>query len=196
MREGKKPYKTSSEKQLDEAQQQFTAFDDEIKSMTLDRMNEAPKKEIEPQMKLSRSEIDKNNSMYLKPIKTVSCSPKDKFNEKFRSEYNEAKEYVNFTAVNNEIIGETIDLWTRPFGGMPAEEWKVPTNRPVWGPRYLANQIKNCTYHTMTMQQSTMTGSASEGSYYGSMAVQATVQRLDAHPVNDKKQIFMGSNNF
>jgi hypothetical protein len=196
MSEGKRPYKSSSEKEVDKAQQQFTAFDEEIKSMTLDRMNEAPKKELEPQMKLSQGEIDKNNNMYLKPIKTISCSQKDKFNEKFRSEYNEAKEYVNFTAVNNEIVGEAIDLWTRPFGGMPAEEWKVPTNRPVWGPRYLAKQIKNCTYHTLTMQQSNMTGGDQMGNYYGSMAVQSTNQRLDAHPVSNKKQIFMGSNNF
>lgn len=196
MTEGKRSYKTSSEKELDKAQEQFTAFDESVKAMTLDRMNEAPKKELEPQTKLAQSQIDKNNNMYLKPIRTVSCSPKDKFNEKFREDYNHAKEYVNFTAENKEVIGEAIDIWTRPFGGMPAEEWKVPTNRPVWGPRYLANQIKNCTYHTLTMQQNTAVGGDYAGNYYGSMAVQSTVQRLDAHPVSARKQIFMGSNNF
>jgi len=56
------------------------------------------------------------------------------------------KEYVQFIAENKEIIGETIEIWTRPFGGMPAEFWKVPVNKPVWGPRYLAEQIKRCYY--------------------------------------------------
>jgi len=30
----------------------------------------------------------------------------------------------------------------KPFPGMPAEEWAIPTNKPINGPRYVAEQIK------------------------------------------------------
>ena len=90
-------------------------------------------------------EIADSKDIYLKPIKSIG-SPQ-KFNEKFRDSYNYDKEYVHFVALNNEIIGEQIDIWTRPYGGMPAEEWIVPCGKPVWGPRYLAEQIKRRRYH-------------------------------------------------
>jgi hypothetical protein len=46
------------------------------------------------------------------------------------------------------------------------------------------------------MQQNTSQGSDGMGQYYGSMAVDTTVQRLDAMPANEKKSIFMGANVF
>lgn len=183
-----------AERELDNADKQFKAFDESVKELTLDRMNDAPKKEVEQQTKLSQADIAKSKEVYLKPARTVSC--RDKFNERFRDQLNFQKEYVQFIAENKEIIGETIDIWTRPFGGMNAEYWNVPTNKPVWGPRYLAEQIKKATYHRLVMQQSTTIGGDHMGSYYGSMVADTTVQRLDAHPVSSKKSIFMGSNNF
>lgn len=185
---------SAAQDQLDSAERQFKAFDDNIKSLTQDRMNQAPKEEVEPQTKLSQSQIEKSKDIYLKPHKTIGC--KEKFNEKFRDDYNYKKEYVHFTAENKEIIGEELDLWTRPFPGMPAEEWKVPVNTPVWGPRYLAEQIKGCVYHRLTMKQNHTTGSDGMGQYYGAMAVDTTVQRLDAIPVSSRKSVFMGSGGF
>lgn len=190
-----KPKASSSmaQQELDKAEQQFEAFDQNIKEMTLDRMNQAPKQSSEPQTKLSSSEIEKSRELYLKPERIIGC--KDKFNERFRKDYEEAKEYVQFIAENNEIIGETIDIWTRPFAGVSAEWWKVPTNKPVWGPRYLAEQIKRKTYHRLTMSN-TVTGGDSMAQYYGSMAVDTTIQRLDARPVSTRKSIFMGASSF
>ena len=181
-------------KELDKAEEQFKAFDDQVKEMTLDRMNAAPKEEVEPQTKLSQKDIEKSKDIYLKPKKTIGC--KEKFNEKFRNDYNFAKEYVQFVAENKEIIGESIDLWTRPFPGMPAEEWSVPVNTPVWGPRYLAERIHSCKYHRLKMQQNVNTGSDYAAQYFGSMAVDTVVQRLDAMPVSTRKSIFMGAVNF
>ncbi len=183
-----------SEQEMDKAEAQFKEFDDQVKAMTLDRMNEAPKQDIEPQTKIAQRDLDKYKDIYLKPVKTIGC--REKFNEKWREQYNFAKEYVHFTAENHEIIGEEIDLWTRPFPGMPAEEWKVPVNTPVWGPRYLAEQIKGCTYHRLTMKQNVGVGSDGMGQYYGAMAVDTTIQRLDALPVSKKKSVFMGSVGF
>ena len=185
---------SSGEKELEKCDKQFQEFDDQVKSMTLDRMNMAPKQDVEQQTKMSQADIDKNNSLYLKPIKSIGS--REKFNENYRREYEHAKEYVNFTAENKEIIGEQIELWTKPFAGMPAEYWKVPVNKAVWGPRYLAEQIKRAYYHRLTMSQHTTTGADGMGQYYGAMAVDSIVQRLDAIPVSNRKSIFMGANAF
>ena len=182
------------DKELEKVEKQFEAFDSSVKSMTLDRMNQAPKEECEPQTKLSSEEIAKSKDIYLKPKKTIPC--RDKFNENFRKDYEFSKEYVQFVAEHKEIIGDNIEIWTRPFGGMPAEYWEVPTNKPLWGPRYLAEQIKSKAYHRLTMQQNVITESNGYGQMYGALAVDTTVQRLDAHPVNKKKSFFMGANSF
>ena len=189
-----KPKASSSlaEKELDKAEAQFKAYDENIKAMTLDRMNEAPKEEKDMQTKLAKSEIEKMGGIYLKPSVTIGC--RDKFNEKFRSELEYAKTYVQFIAENREITGDTIDIWTRPFGGMPAEYWNVPPNKPVWGPRYLAEQIKSCKYHRFVQQDSISLGNTAHGQYHGGIAVDTTIQRLDAFPVSSQKSIFMGGN--
>ena len=190
---GRPKVNSASEKELDKCEKQFEAFDAEVKSMTLDRMNMAPKEEVEPQTKLASSEIAKSKDVYIKPKRTVAS--KEKFNEKFREDYNFSKEYVNFIAENKEIIGETAEFWTKPFPGMPAEEWVIPTNKPVWAPRYVAERIKGCKHHRLVMQDRPI-NSDGYGQYYGQMAVDTVVQRLDAYPVSTRKSIFMGNNNF
>lgn len=180
--------------EMDKAEKQFDKFDEEIKSMTMDRMNEAPKKEVEPQTKLSQNEIARSKDIYLKPDKTIGC--REKFNEKFRAAYEFDKEYVQFTAENKEIIGETIEMWTKPFAGIPAQFWKVPVNKPVWAPRYVAEQIKRRTYHRLKMDDTQNTGRDGTGVFYGQMAVDTTIQRLDAIPVSSRRSVFMGAVNF
>lgn len=197
VKRGRRPkVKSESQKELDKVEQQFDKFENEVKDLTLDRMNKAPKQELEPQTKLSTREIEKSKDIYLKPEKSIGCGPKDKFNEKFRDAYNFDKEYVQFIAENKEIIGDAIEIWTRPYGGMPAEFWKVPVNKPVWGPRYLAEQIKRKSYHRLVMNQSQISGADGVGQYYGAMAVDTTVQRLDAQPVSTRKSIFLGATGF
>lgn len=185
--------KTKTDTEMAKLEAQFDKFDAEIKEMTLDRMNQAPKVETEPQTKLSSSEIEKSKEIYLKPERTLMC--RAKFNEKFRDDYNFQKEYVQFIAENNEIKGETIEIWTKKFAGIPAEFWRVPTNKPVWGPRYLAEQIKSKFYHRLVMQDK-ISNADGMGQYYGQLAVDTTVQRLDARPVSTRKSVFMGANAF
>lgn len=189
----KKPHVTHSlsEKELDKAEAQFEKFDSEIKAMTLDRMNEAPRLEEEKQTEMSSREQKNSKDIYLKPIRTLSS--KEQFNEKFRKDYEFKKEYVHFIAENKEIIGEDIEPWTKPFPGIPAEQWSVPTNKPVWGPRYLAEQIKGKCYHRLVMREYVGTGGDHMGQYYGSMAADTTIQRLDAYPVAAKRSVFMSA---
>ncbi len=184
-----------SQQELDKAEAQFDAFDANVKQMTLDRMNEAPKQEVEAQTKLSAKDIAKSNDIYLKPIKSLGVGQKEKFNEKFRKDHEFATEYVQFVAENKEIIGDDIEIWTKPFPGMNCEYWRVPTNKPVWGPRHLAEQITRAKYHRFVMQN-TVTEANYAGQMYGSMAADTTIQRLDAHPVKERKSVFMGASGF
>lgn len=195
---GRPKVSRSAQSELDKVEKQFEKFDEEVKEKTLDRMNMTPKSESESP--LAQAEINKSKDIYLKPRK-ILFSPRiekstyhEKFNEKFRKDYNFLKEYVQFIAENKEIAGEAIEIWTKPFPGVPAEEWLVPVNKPVWGPRYLAEQIKRKYYHRLGMDESKTTSSDGRATYYGQMTVDTTIQRLDAHPVNTKKSIFMGGN--
>lgn len=191
-----KPKVTTSlaQQEMDKAEKQFSAYDANIKEMTLDRLNQAPKMETEQQTKLGQKDIEKSKDIYLKPKRSVAS--REKFNEKFRDDYNFSKEYVQFIAENKEIIGESIEMWTKPYPGCPAEEWVVPVNKPIWGPRYVAEQIKRASYHRMRMDQSISTGADGHGQYFGGMVVDNIVQRLDAIPVSSRKSVFMGASGF
>lgn len=188
-----KPQSSLAEKELDKAVEQFNAFDENIKSLTQDRMNAAPKADVEPQTKLSQSEIAESKDIYLKPIKSVGS--REPFNERLREKYEFAKEYVYFIAENKEIIGESLDFWTKPFPGVPAQEWIVPVNTPVYGPRFVAEQIKRKNYARLVMKERT-TGTDSYGQWYGQMAVDTRIQRLDAFPATKNRSFFMGNTNF
>lgn len=196
----RKPRANSSkgQQELDKVEKQFEAFNDKVQELTLDRMNQAPKKELEPQTKMSQNELANTRDIYLKPKRSIGS--KEKFNEAYRDQYDFAKEYVNFIAQNNMIVGEAIEMWTKPFAGLPAEEWVVPCNKPVWAPRYVAEQIKRCSYHVLSMSaeanQNNYTGSDSAGEYHGQMVVDNVVNRIDANPVIRQKSVFMGARNF
>ena len=187
--------KSDSEKELDKAQDQFDAFEKNVKDLTLDSMNKAPVKEMESQTKLSQNEIARQKDIYLKPARSISS--REKFNEKFRESYNFDKEYVCFTAENKEVIGESITLWSKPYAGLPAEEWIIPVNKPVHAPRYIAEQIRKCKYHQLIMNENTgKTAEDSMASYHGQMVAEKTVPRLTAEPFIKSRSVFVSSNAF
>lgn len=187
---------SASQKELDKTAAQIDAFEQNIKEMTLDRMEGAKKEEIDPQTKLSQREIAKSADIHLKPMKIQHS--KEPFNEKWREDFNYQKEYVQFIAENYELIGSSIEVWTKRFPGQPAEYWEVPVNKPVWGPRYLAEQLRKCNYHVFSMHESMgVTGGDQMGTYTGKMVVDTVKQRLSANPVNtSNKSIFMGAQGF
>ncbi len=185
----RKPHVPQTE--LEKAGQAFDQFQDEVKNLTLDRMNEAPKIEQEPQTKMSQNEIARVKDIYLKPARSISGS--GKFNEKFRAAYEEAKEYVHFIAENREQPGSPIEIWTRPFPGMPAEYWEVPVNKPVWGPRHLFEQISRAQYHRLRMEDSAVREQYGFAQMNGSIVADSIEQRLDAKPVHKTKSFYMGA---
>ena len=182
------------DKELEKAAEEFDKFDQSVKDLTMDRMNEAPKVELENQTKIANRDLDKAQDIYLKPIKRISSV--EAFNEKYRSKLDFDKEYVHFIAENKEIVGELIEMWTKPYPGMPAEFWKIPVNKPVWAPRYVAEQIKRKFYHRLETKEEEITSHDGRATYTGKMVVDTTIPRLDAFPVSKKRSIFMGANDF
>ena len=180
--------------ELDKAEKQLDEFEQNVKDLTLDRMNAAPKQDVEPQTKMSQADIEKSKEIYLKPVRSISS--KEKFNEDYRKDYTFSTEYVRFIAEHKELMGETIEMWTKPYAGMPAEEWKVPTGKPVWAPRHVAEQLSSRKYHRLKMDQSVSIGADGHGQYYGTMVADTTIQRLDAIPVSSNKSVFMGAKSF
>lgn len=180
------------QKELDNVEKQIGQVEDSIKSMTMEKMDEAPRQETDHG--LSQKQINSSSDEHLKPLRFVGC--KEAFNEKFRNEYNHKREYVRVVCQHNELKGDAIEKWSRPYGGLPAEFWRVPTNRPVCIPRYLAEEIKSCKYHRLVMDEKKVTDSSGTGVFYGAMQVETVVQRLDAFPATDRKSIFMGASSF
>ena len=167
------------EKDMQVAADKYDNFNEQVKSLTKDETSKAPIAETEQQTQISQKEIDRTDGVYLKPERTISC--KEPFNEKWRDDYNFRKEYVRFIAEHKEIIGESIEKWTRPFPGLPAEFWRVPTNKVVIGPRYLAEELSKCAYTRLSMEDRP-TGGDGLGQYYGQLVATNRIQRLDARP--------------
>ena len=169
--------------ELDNIEEQFNAQTEAIKAAASEPINAKKAEEVEPQTQLSAKELQKAKEIVLKPVRSISV--RDKFNEKYREDYNWDKEYVRFVAEHREMVGCAIEKWTRPYAGMPAEYWEVPTNKPVWGPRYLQREINACEYVKRTMENSIIDAHA-EGAVRGAMVVDHVVNRLSARIVEDK----------
>ncbi len=183
---------SASQKELDKVEKQFEEFNDNVKDLVAARSSDAPSQDSEKQTKMSSNEIRNAKDIYLKPSKTLP--DRQKFNEKFRKDWEYQQEYVNFVAEHKELIGETIEFWAHPFGGVGATYWEVPTNKPIWAPRYVAEQIQRKSYHRLVMTNTT-TQTSGVGTFYGQLASDTKIQRLDAYPVRDMKSHF-GSKGF
>lgn len=183
-----RPKKTPETQEIEDLQKQFDAYEEKIKALEKER-SFTPPEQGETQTKIAKRDIDKDNERYIKPQRRINS--KEKFNEKFRADYEKDCEYVNFIAENVEILGESICMWTKPYPGMPAEYWEIPVNKPVWAPRYVRDQIKRKFHHILRMQDTT-THQDGVGSYYGSMVVDQTKERLRAVEVPKDRPTFMG----
>ena len=84
---------SASEKELVRVEAQFDQFKEQLDSLELDRSN-AHAKETAPQVLLSQEDIAKSKDIYLKPYRAIGSA--EKFNEKYREDYNYAKEYTSF----------------------------------------------------------------------------------------------------
>lgn len=167
---------SESQKELDKVEAQFDQFEKQMQALS---GQGNPVTEREEQSKLSSKEQNNTDAPYIKPNRTIGS--KEAFNEKFRATYDYSKQYVRVIAENNEIKGETIEVWTKPFPGVPAEFWKVPVNKPIYIPRYLASQIATRVYNKYVMEDRP-THMEGGGTFYGSLIAKETMRRLDCRP--------------
>lgn len=177
------------QKEIDNVDKQLNQQEADIKSLDIDRSNTQAKEY--PEHKISQKDIEKAPELYLKPKRAVGS--REKFNEDYREAYNHAKQYVQYTVQHEEAKGDIIEMWTKPFAGMPAEFWIIPSGRPVWIPRYVADKLENgCCYHRLKTEDKPTTGDG-KIQYYGSMVVDDLIYRISARPVSTRKLISMGS---
>ena|SRR5271156_557390 len=180
---------SSAQQELDKIEKQFDEQEKDIKDLNLDRSDISAKEY--PEHRISQKEISDAQDIYIKPKRTISS--REKFNEDFREAYNRAKEYVKYTVQHEECKGETIEFWTKPFPGMPAEEWNVPSGKPVWIPRYVADKLENgCTYHRLRTEDRP-TNKEGSYTYFGNMVVDDIIHRISARPATNRRNISMSS---
>ena len=181
-----------AQKELDKAEKQFDQFEKEIKDLTLDSMNAAPKEapsEVQVVKETSRRTKTSTSSQNARSLlRKSSMRSSAKIITSLRNTSNSLRRI-------KRLLERRLTCGTKPFPGMPAEEWEIPTNKPIWAPRYVAEQIKKCTFHRLVMEDRPVSADHA-GSYYGSMISKNTIQRLDAHPVVERKSVFMGASGF
>lgn len=181
--------KSESQKELDKVEAQFDQFEKQL--MALNNMPMGNAEATEQQTKISTREANTSDAPYLKPIRTIGpgvnpkTGEKEGFNEKFRSQYEYAKQYIRVIAENNEIVGETIECWTKPFPGINLEFWRVPSNKPVMIPRYLASQLATRQYIRYSMEEPRMRGTEDGHQFYSGMIGRDVRKRLDCRPVGN-----------
>lgn len=177
----RKPKITSKgEQELKKAEDQLNKFESHVKSLTVDELSKSPLKESEPQTKLSNREVEKLDAPYIKPVRAIFSN--EKFNEAFRKERDEGWKYVKCIVENNEIIGERIEKWTKHWPGEPAHFWQIPVNKPIYLPKFLAEELQGCCYHRLVMQ-SRSPDQIREGEPMEDLVAKETRHRIDCRSV-------------
>lgn len=168
------------QKELKKAEAQVEKFNEDVKQASESPVNSSVKQEV-----IIDDLISPDKYFFLKPVKRIKS--KEKFNETFRKQYEEASELIFFIAENIEQEGEKICKWTKAFPGIDAEYWEIPVNRIVKGPRYLCEEISACSYNQLMMEDR-LTSQDKNMSYYGSLVVSKTKHRLNANEYFPGKQ--------
>lgn len=156
----------------------------------------APEPEFDPLTKLSKKQMEMATAPYIKPLRSQARPVNEKqgmkvhFNEKHRPLYEKDWEWLKVTVDNYEMIGSDVEMWTAEWGCDPAYFWVIPTNKPVYLPRFVARRLKKCRYHEMHMEGDPQQGAKPSGGdqfskSYGVMEVRKTKQRLDANLYGD-----------
>lgn len=171
-----------SNRELEKVKKQCDALEEQIKSITLDRMRLTPSEETEQQTKISKREAARADAPYIRPTRSIQS--KEQFNETFRNQHTRAWEYVKCIVENKELIGEKVEFWTKKFPGDAAHFWQVPVNIPVQIPRMCAERLAGCSYHRLKMEQTSQPlGDSNFSETTGKIVADTTVQRIDCRPV-------------
>lgn len=175
---GRPRLNSKAEQELDKVEEQLDAFNDKVKELSAEPAK-LEAKEVEPQVKFSNREINKDAKVIM-PAKTIGR--RDKFNEDFRSEFNEMKQRINCIVEHIEQPGALVESWTGPWGGYQCEFWQVPVNTPVNIPKYLAKRLAACNWNILSMDEGQIRESTNEGKFYGAPVYKDVRRRIDCRP--------------
>lgn len=177
---------SEGQKELDKLQDQFDDYKNTVDNLVEKRnvKGEAPEHEI------SQKDIEKSQDIYIKPNRIIMS--KEKFNERYRDDYNFAKEYVHYTVEHHECKGDFVELWTKPFPGVPAEFWIVPSGKAVWIPRHVADKLEHgCSYRRLKTVDRPYSHDQMGTQYYGQIVEDTINYRISARPVSTRKNFSM-----
>ena len=182
------------EKEIVKLNAKFEEYEKKIEALTLENTRLAKDKDEDNITRLSQREIAKSPDIYVKPKKTLMAVG-EKFNEKYREEYNYKKQYVRVIAEHRECPGDTIEIWTKRFAGTPAEFWEIPTGKPVFIPRYVAEELADRKYNKIKMDGDSRDDRNRSGSYgeieqYGMPTVEEKIKRITAYSASTNATIF------
>jgi hypothetical protein len=122
---------------------------EDLNSLTQDKIREqAPKADIEPQMKLSLKDKAKmEGAKYVEPKRKLAAI--GKLPENMKKAHAHDWEYVKGIYENYVVTGESVNFWYVKYPGDPDCEWEVPANKPVYIPRMIAKHLEEVQqYHT------------------------------------------------
>lgn len=183
MEKAKRP--SLSESQLERAEKSFDSFNEEVKTLSGVQPFNPDEGATDPQTKMGREQFKKADAPYIKPTRYISCSSKERFNPEWQKLWDREKEYVKVIVENNEIIGESVELWHKNWPTQHAEFWQVPVNKPVYIPRGVATQITKCRYKRLKTVDRPIDQVLAEASHGGGigftqgMVAAETTRRLD-----------------
>jgi len=175
-------------KEIEKVDLQIDALTQQMSALDQDTINKAPIRETEPQTLMTKAQEKYTDAPVIKPTKSMSAVGKPI--PKQAKARKEGWEYVKVIAEHNELIGENIELWINPFAGDPCSYWEIPTNKPIYIPRFLAEHLATRNYHRLKMQDRPATqltaemhsdGMASQPS--GQFVAKETIRRIDCRRV-------------
>ena len=106
----------------------------DLSELTVDKINQAPVIEPEPQTKLTNKQLaDSMGLLYIEPIRKMP--PFGTLPEKLKKEHARDWEYVKGIYENIESMGESAEFWYVKYPGDPDCLWRIPANIPVFVPR-------------------------------------------------------------
>ncbi len=179
-------------KELLKADDQFNEVQKDLKETVIaatERRISLPQCQPEDDIRRSTKELKVAEAQVIRPLKSIA--DKARFNETYRKEWERSWEYVKAVIENHEIIGEDVECWTHKFAGDPAHFWRIPTNKPVMIPRLLAEQLSNCKYHRIVMEEKVH--SQGDGlSFFGAAQAVEVRNRISARIIPDSSNIAMG----
>ena len=115
---------------------------EDMNLLTIDKIEDTPDKEPEIQTKLTHREMaDELGVRYIEPKRKLGILGELPSNlEKQRAR---DWEYVKGIYENIDCIGEAVEFWYVLYPGDPDCLWSIPSNVPVFVPRFIAKHLED-----------------------------------------------------